>query len=46
MKPWKTLLAFLFLTKSYLVKASMTQNKYLTLPFLEDYDLMTASSAG
>ena len=46
MKPWKTLLAFLSLTKSYLVKASMIQNKYLTLPFMEDYDLISANSAG
>ena len=47
-KPLTTVLPFLSfkgLTHAYLVKTSMTHNKYLTFLFLEDNDFISAKSA-
>ena len=47
-KPWATAPAFLSfkgLTQAYLVKTSITHNKYLTPRFLEDKDPLSAQSA-
>ena len=47
-KPWGNVLGILSvkgLTQLYLLKTSMTYNKYLTTWFLEDYDPMSNSGA-
>ena len=46
-KPWRTVLALLSfkaLTQAYLVTTSITHNKYLTPPFSEDDDPISAKS--